>query len=451
MGNVVLIPENLMALSTGSVVCGSEASVSMADENLTSEIPSKFWRSLSNAPSDVKMFLSSNTFSDLTADALAIVGHNLKNGDQYRAVYGDFSYLGFVAVNPNITTASTNATGPSTPNLHLDVNEGEALGTDWVVPSVTATNWDVSFGFASPLGTPTVGADLQAFWIYVKVNSAPDFIYNAPVVTAYLYENGVLRSTLGSKYVTVASGQWMFFPWDISTYTAADIEIKLEFTSPSIYYASLNSVFWAAEYPAAQGGTNIDGAWHTYNPFVGTLLYSPESRGASDTILIQFGSALVFKCVTVYFRSDHAPTSFNPQYSSPINPQGYVQVGAVALGETLVTTVNMSYGKLVAGIDTSPRKRTYGGQLFGSRRPVRRVVSLQLGHLTPAECHTLFDRLIWRHGVMKPILISLLPDDATQSKHTTIFGALRNPENWVNIQPDEGYENNMSLEFEEVL
>ena len=76
---------------------------------------------------------------------------------------------------------------------------------------------------------------------------------------------------------------------------------------------------------------------------------------------------------------------------------------------------------------------------------------MRLGHLTPAEAHTVLDRMIWRHGLMKPFVVSLLPDDATQGKATTLFGHIRNAENWLGIQPDSGYENTLELEFEEVL
>ena len=451
MPRMMIIPENLMALSQARVAAGSEASATMADDNLLTEEPSEFWRSTNNAPTSV-VISAGLTDIDTTANALAIIGHNLYRGDQYRVVVGATSPAGFAVVLPNETVSSVNVTGPSTPDLHFDVDDGETFDGDWITPIVAATNWSIIFGFNAPGGTPTAGANLQAFCVYVKSATTPAHVEKAATLTCDLFFPGGFIRTLGTKSISASGGQLVFFPWDIDTLAAADVQVRLTCSGSAACYLSVGSAFWAAEYPAVQGGTSVGGTWATYNPFVGTgIAYLPEAKGQGSAILVQFGSTLSFRHATLYIRSDHAPSDYD--YTKEILPvvPGYVQIGVIIIGETWSPAHDIQNGPFIGARDASSKGRTYGGQSFGSRRFVQRILSMPLAILTPEEAHTLFDRVIWRHGILKKFFVALMPGDATEGKHTGFLASLKNAEHTMLTTPAEARNRSMILEWEEEL
>lgn len=454
MGNAIIIPQNLMSLSQSNIVAGSEASASMADGNMLTEKPSNFWRSTQATPDCTYFYGTFSKSRTFDVNAAAIVGHNLRRGDQYRTwcypTSGDPTRpAGFTAYNPDtkIVGASSNSA-----SVVGDVdNSFDSTPSTWAIPTTVGTGWAFSVGFPAVSPAPATGADMQSFWVFVK--TAVDATLNPMPVTVYLNESGVNVANLGTRYITSASGQWLFFAWDASqlgTSSGANVECRVVMDGSATYWVSIGSIVWACDGDGAQ--TN-DSGWITYSDDAGSgVVHRPEQSGELGTTLIRMPATIdSARRVYVQLRVCRSPLDYDETAEILPSCMDYAQVGTLVVGVTWVPTINFGYGRLVGGIDQSTRSRTYGGQLFGSRRPVRRVVSIKFGHLTPAECHTLFDRMIWRHGSMKPFLISLLPDDASQSKHTTIFCVLRNPENWINIQPDEGYENSMDMEFEEVL
>ena len=114
MGNVLMIPENLMATPEATVTAGSEASASMAATNMLTEAPSKFWRSTSQAPAHTYAYFSipRGVFS---VNAVAIVGHNLYRGDQYRIFASASTFLaGYTGYNPTTTIAGITTNTAST-------------------------------------------------------------------------------------------------------------------------------------------------------------------------------------------------------------------------------------------------------------------------------------------------------------------------------------------------
>lgn len=454
MGNMSLIPENLMAMSHALATGSTSASGSMQASNMLTEAPSKFWRSSSNWPTKCGTTFSHYGYSAFGVNSIAIFGHNLARGDQYRIwLYetdgsGDVRPTGATIDNPTGTVAGLTTNTTST---YADVDNGETLTPSTsAVPTDGTLPWSIGLSFPTPAGIIN-GTDLQAFW--VSASTVLPWPASLPTITVDLYEGGVFRQSLGTRRVRDAgNGQVMCFPFDaanLSVSSGANIECKISCVPRTGgQYVAINSVVLATDRDARQG----DSGWLTYNPFVGSgVTYRPEWDKSNGAIRYKFPLTYNPFIVYVNFRSSRSPTDFVPEEEIHPLTHNYVQVGTVVIGEQWSPTHNIGYGKLVGGIDSSPRSRTYGGQLFGSRRPVRRVIGMRLGHLTPAEAHTLFDRVIWRHGTMKPIAISLLPDDATQSKHTTILATLRNPENWIDIQPEEGVENAMTMEWEEVL
>lgn len=447
MGNALLIPENLMAMPGATAVAGSEASASMAATNALTEAPSKFWRSTSQAPAYSYSYygLPRGAFS---VSAIALVGHNLYRGDQYRFFTDSGSILaGYTGYNPTGTVAGATTNTAST---YADVDNGEATpSATFATPSSPNLAWSLCLSFATPGVAPVAGADKQAFWVYVKATPTTS---SYCTINCWLYESGVAVANLGTRSIASSTGQWLCFPWNASslgTASGANVECYLYMTKVSVgNYVQVGSVVWACD---ALARTN-DSGWLTYSPFSGSgITYKPVVEGKGNVLLYQVGSTINPGSIHVQLRLSQSPLDYSALTEVLPTPPGYAQIGCLVAGEAWQPTINMSYGKLAGVLDSSPRKRTYGGGMFGSRRPTRRVVSLALGHATTAEAHTILDRMLWRHGLMKPFVVSTMPDDATQGKATTLFGHIRNAENWLSIQPDEGYENSMELEFEEVL
>lgn len=458
MGNMTMVLNNLMATAEAKVVAVSSASASMDDMNMRTETPSEFWRSGSNAPRHSWFYAYHNTLVEMQADAVGLIGHNLSAGDQYRIYLGDSANPlteedGYIELPPTATAASSNT---SAGYADIDNAESSSPGTFAMrtLGDSGVGGWSirVSFGTPSP-DPPSTGADRQAFWVYVKGETL-----GRTYVECSLYEAGVLVSNLGSRPVTSSTGQWLCFPWDASLLVASDgsdVECLLSFgqaTTVGNLHAQIWSLFWACDTNATDAAR--DSGWITYDPDItNTLTFSPIETRLRNAIFYRESTAVSTYRVYVYLRVIGCPMDFTYGVGQRTLPaaDGYCQVGTLVIGESWMPTHNIGYSKLVGAIDISSRMRSYGGQLFGARRPTRRVIAMRLNSLTPAEAHLLFDWLIWRGGVLKPILISLLPDDATQKKHTTILAVLRNPENWVTIQPNEGFENSLDMEWEEVL
>lgn len=462
MSNLILIPENILAMDAASVYTPNYASTSMIDENMLTESPSEFWRSSNNKPSSSQVTFYPNDSHQLKAQAFAAIGHNLADGDQYRVMLSDTMNPGnpyTELVAPNSTIAQVNTT-----SAYTAINDGSLipLGT-FAVATADGTPWSLHVGFATPANAPAAGANLQAFWIYVKANAAIDSGASAPSLKCELYEGGVLKADLGTKRIKSSTGQWVFFSWNaalLGTANGSAVECKLTATPNSNYFIGsggatvmVDLLSWTCE-KSGEHSTVTDGdtGWLTHSEnLTDSISYLSPETTKSRAILVQFASTMTFRTAILLMRSDWTKVGYDPLTEVLPTPPGYVQIGTVILGETWSPAADRDFGPLVSTKDYSSKSRTYGGQRFGSRRFVQRILSIPLNWLTPAEAHTLFDRILWRHGILKPIFVSILPGDATEEKHTSFLASLRNPENAMVATTTRGKSRAMTLEFEEEL
>lgn len=447
MSHLLLIPENLNAMSGAAVVAGTDASASMAAANMLTESPSEFWRSLTNAPQyTYAYFTPPGAAYDI--EALAVFGHNLTRHDQYRIFTGASTFLaGYTGYNPTSTIAGSTTNTAAT---FASVDNGETTpSATWAAPTNTNLVWTLGVGFNTPSTAPLTGADRQAFWVYAKAGStAAENNY----IDCYLYEAGVEKVNLGRRYIQSGTGQWLFFTWNassLSTASGADVECKISMSKINVStYVQVGSIVWAEDHTAR---TN-DSGWLTFDPWDGDgITFKPQVEGPAAAILYQFPSSVNVSSVHVQFRSCRSPLDYDSEAEKLPTQRGYVQIGTVVLGETWSPAIDRDFGAFIGTKDYSSKARTYGGQLFGSRRFVQRILSLPLSFLTPAEAHTLQDRIVNRHGILKPIVVSILPGDATEEKHTTLLATLRNPETVMNATTTRVYNRSLALEFEEEL
>lgn len=462
MAHLIIIPENLLATTYGQAVASSEADSTMADDNLLTEDPSEFWRSTDNQPLSTILRLSLNGMTTVSASALAFCSHNLHRGDQYRVILRNASdVLGGQILYPNGTVSVTNSA--ASPHTYLDSDL-----TDWIMPSTPGSDWDFRVGFATPSNAPQDGADRQSIWAYVKAASAVSYGTIAPTVQCIVYlpdgVGGFNAVDCGTKTIKSDTGQWVFWSFDFEqcgVSSGAGVEVELLFSERDVTLAGsvhsdgyVAALYWNVDVTSdltTISGGELNG-WYTYEPFVGEgITYLPETQGTNESILIQFGSVLQFRLALIQIRSDHSPVDMDPTAEVLPTPPGYVQIGCAILGESWSPETDVGNGAFIGSVDLSTKGRTYGGQSFGSRRDVQRVLSLPLSVLTPEEAHTVWDRVIWRHGILKKFFVALLPGDATEAKHTGFLASLKNPQHQMQTSAATYRNRSMVLEFEEEM
>jgi hypothetical protein len=470
VGNLKILGlPDVAAAASATFTASSEASSSMADDNLRTQEPSEFWRSAGNKPTQTSFKCAFNKPNAFVADGVGLISHNLAPDTGWiRFILADEAIVeGDIWENVlvNAVEASTNTTV-----VFGDLDEGFTEDGNWGTPTTPGIPWTVSLGFATPAATPREAPGLatdftymESFWVYVKASAAPSYPASAPTVACYLNYNGAQIELLGTKAVTSATGQWLCFPWayDANLYpSSALIRCDLSFTDgTSNEDVHLGSVVWRVERTnfASDTGVVSDTGWvlaSEVQPIPGSSIqYLSEESPGFISNLYDFGSEKTgLIAVHCFIYEDHAPDLVAVDRATlAIVPPGYVEVGKFSVGLIFSPEVNFSYGDFFGSFDFSSQQNTDGGQEFGSRRFAKRTARLSLELLSTQEAHFIFDRLVRRKGVLGPVLISLIPDGDFEEAATTFYATLRNVETVMAANPAQGYERSLVLEFEEKL
>lgn len=124
---------------------------------------------------------------------------------------------------PDAVLASTNLSNGLT---EIDEDPDSPDG-NWMVASENNVNTDVRTSFATPTGSPTVGAGLQEFKAWVR--QFDEGQSGTPEVRIELWENGGLVRAGSNENVTT-SGHMVTFPWNANELGTADgslVECKI--------------------------------------------------------------------------------------------------------------------------------------------------------------------------------------------------------------------------------
>lgn len=432
MGKAALVRTNLAELGIAKIATDSAASANLPAINLLTPEPSELWRSSSAAPWKCGGLFNWQTASWPVVDSLALVGHNLRAGSgQFRfASFSTTTGLTFQHLPPTSISGTTNVTGSYT-----DVDE-DPTGTpdaNWISPTAAGSTWIALFGFGAPTYDLAAGAGKQAFVAWVKRSGTPTEDFLSPFLTAQLYKSGVLVADLGGKYVTSDTGQWLIWTWDaladFADVTGADVEVRLVATNgASTFDVHLGVLDWYAETVGDGSSTLLDDSgWLNAVTELGVSEFGsmrPIEVEPSATALYLLSAEISARRIYFYLRDDGAPAGLSLAERQIELPDGYVQAGVLVAGTAWRPTYNFSFGDVMGPhVDLSAKTFADGGQTWGQKLARLRTLQLPLATLTQSEAAALLD-LIWRKGRLSPMLVSLIPDSATEAKHSTLWATI---------------------------
>lgn len=354
---------------------------------------------------------------------VALVNHSLSIGGEWRVrLFGEGSSLTTERVLPTAVSLAgfTGAFTDIDDDPHnVDANYIQNDGSD-TDGAVIAT-----------LATPTLApAGIQLLRVQIEYDDDVDLDESGCVITAFQFTGGG-----GTDPVQLAD--WVLEPG--SVFPPSGTVFELPFSSAALTNDPNGSdVRLRVDFQDAlpDGGAGDAGKvrigavdWYCQQLVVGLVADSGWLTAVHDDPDASWGSTPpgtlgVAPQQTAVWVVDGGPVEANEirvEMRDPYNQSGYVDVGRLLVGPAFVPGINRDWGKLVSlqGRDTVVEGD--GGSFFGVRREPLRTLHVPLSWLTPAEAHALIERL-WRAGLLTPFVVALMPNDATEGRHTTIYG-----------------------------
>lgn len=130
--------------------------------------------------------------------------------------------------------------------------------------------------------------------------------------------------------------------------------------------------------------------------------------GSGNTIVDNAANPLVSTTWSQPISARYLRLSFD----DPDNPDGYLEIGRVKIGDPITTADGHDWGASVETVDTSALTRSRGGGLFAAAGPTFRAVQLSWSWLTDAEMAAL-EALRHDVGRRGDVVLSVYPDDDT--------------------------------------
>lgn len=107
------------------------------------------------------------------------------------------------------------------------------------------------------------------------------------------------------------------------------------------------------------------------------------------------------------------------------NPDGYIQIGRVFVGEAWQPTINMSYGAGLGLEDPSEIDESLSGAEFYDERPKYRVAQFSIENLGVDEAMSRAFDLMRRVGTTREVLFQYDPADTFHAQRRSFVGRLR--------------------------
>ena len=443
MANAIILGAPRLGL--GTITIGESEVAAMPKSNLETDEPSDVCRINTEDPlktyihSTLEMpnsYYSSGTFS---VGGVGIVNHNLSLGATSRTLFLSSGAAGYVPerVLPNAVTLGIDWAGVVT-DIDEDPYTIDAGSIDRAGGGTGAEMW---INFATPSANPATGANRQLFRLHLTYDVAPS------TFQMILYDGasgkGAVTFTSSGANPIPSSGSVLLAPWNASLLdTANGSGVNLGVIANGGTNLSIEAADWLCDSGLSAGSILWDSGWQA-------ATYDSVDTGFGSTVAGTAGSAPTQTHLAWSTTDTASVASVVTYFRDPQNTVGYVDVGCYVVGPQFQPALNRAYGELVGVMDLSVKKRTHGGQTFGSNRPRLRTLSLPLGELTTTEAHTLYERLYWRKGILSPVLVSLFPGDSIEGKHTTIWATLENAGD-LTARDESGYRQ-MAMTFVEKL
>lgn len=397
-------------------------------------------------------------------DSFGLINVNISSNGYYRIVSPDQVYSGLL---PTTLSNSSNVTG----NVAAIEEEISLPNSAYVGPTSPSTPWSTEVTFSPPDEAPRTGTAMCAVVVRMMMFGTPDSAYPKVKIDNLQIPN----ISMGSRAVANSvQGEIFIFPFDPALLTDPTMSaVKLRITG----YPGDNGSYCQCEslwvyYEFASAVFNIDTGW-IQAPFG---LYADDRDGVQPTKSIQYlGDTLepgisFLSFMVLDDQADHNPVSadylglpnaaFLPALT--IIPQGFLQAGAAIGGEALTLSNGIRRGSnqpRLHPIIEEATGSTIGGQTFGMDSFKRRGGDSVELVCTRLEALTLMDRIGWRRGKSRPVMVAFEPHiDPSRQLFSSYWGTL------VDISmsplgdtmvPDEGGEQDdlfvVTMQFEEKI
>lgn len=266
MGDILTVAglPNLLASNVVTVTAGAEGSDMLANNLKDMNNPTQLARLTSVFPHQSYWNFDFGAVPATKVRQVGLGNHTIRPGGQIRIITVDSGNLPNVrsqTLPPTAIEATVNSSGvvgdiDEHPSAHDGVDRG---------PSDEDLLWSIRVSFGTPSSVPAIGGNYQCFALWcsaVNLAGATDY----PVVSASLYESGVLRASLGSKLITVLTGQVLIFPWnasDLQTSDGSGVELYLDFQPGALSSGRLDSISWEVLHQTDVDAADTDTGWHT--------------------------------------------------------------------------------------------------------------------------------------------------------------------------------------------
>lgn len=381
--------------------------------------PSEISRILTTNP-EFTYWLANFKGVQRTVSGMAGVNISLSPNGFYRFLGGSATNPAYEYLAPSTIAASLNITGAVTA-VDEPISTPDA---NFVTPTTTTSAWNARFTFPTPSAPPTTGTHMCAFVVrMLHVTGGTTTYY--PKVTASLYESGVLKRNLGSRPVTVSTGDGQIFiftfnPNELAAPDCSNVEVLIECVpgaGTGVQYAKLNTVALfvdlTSSFPSA---LPYDSGWIA-SP---SSFYAGQEDDPPPTISVDYFPETPWTNVDTMFllvMDDQAlanpPSDDTSQFvpaGAVVNPPaGVIDLGVFAAGPALVLERGSQLGPESSVIVEGYEGVTEGGQSYGADAFRRRAMSVTFT-LNRTEKDALMFGLDWGRGKSAPIYVNLDPN-----------------------------------------
>lgn len=173
----------------------------------------------------------------------------------------------------------------------------------------------------------------------------------------------------------------------------------------------------------------------------GALLYDSDNVVISGEIEIPIGFVTSNSLTYSFGGGVHAGIFFDKivgvkmmelSIASADNPDGFIEVGTLLVGDTFEPDDNAEYGARIDFEDTTTSLRSAAGNLHISRGTITRSLDFSMGDMSPDDSFNL-TRILRAIGKSQPIFLSLIPRTPIDQEclNHQVYGVLDGDTNMV--------------------